>query len=332
MFCDSYIISIDNFIKVFAMSRFILSLCLFAFTSPVFAIDQDEMDLCVERTALATYNRIHQKDLWHFPKPNKNSEHSDRLIELGWKPTAGSWCITAPLSLIEDDRVIEIRLTKPKDMPLTQALDDLENNDVGMECALGVNYVKLRCLQALIGDSVLNNLCKEWETQNDEAFHISNWQYNPLSILFLERRNYSFFDWGGRGAIGVIANDPLYNSEIVHVVGGAGSNLNVIQVGQTGENQSALLLGFSANMYKTPITPETARSCLEKDFNRGARLAKTGLTWNPKSIEEANEKVCLFKFSADLINSFLEKKKNYEQALKDSPLANIQKKPKILGN
>lgn len=314
------------------MSRFILSLCLFAFSSPLLAIDQSEVDRCVEKTALATYNRIHQKDLWHFPKANKDVESSDSLGELGFKPTAGRWSVRAPLSLIENDRVREFRLTKPKDIPLTQALDDLENTDVGMECALGVNYVKLRCLQALIGDEALNKLCHEWEAHNDEAFYISNWQYNPLSILFLERHNYSFFDWGGRGAIGVIANDPLYNSEIAQVVGGAASNLNVIQVGQIEEEQNPLLMGFSANMYKTPITPETARSCLEKDFNRGARLAKIKLTWNPKSFDAANENVCLFKFSANLINSFLEKMKNYEQALKDSPLANIQKKPKILGN
>lgn len=314
------------------MSCFILSLCLFAFATPVFAIDEEEVDLCVEKTALATYNRIHQKDLWHFPKESEGSESSDRLGKLGFKPTAGRWSVTAPLSLIENERVIEVRLTKPKDIPLTQALDDLENNEVGMECALGVNYVKLRCLQALIGDSALNTLCKEWETSNDEAFYLTNWQYNPLSLLFLERHNYSFFDWGGRGAIGVIANDPLYNSEIAHVVGGAASNLNIIQVGQIEENQTPLLMGFSASMYKSPITPEIARSCLEASFNHDAELAEIDLTWNSDSFEAANQKVCLFKFSADLINSFLEKKKSYEQAKKDAPLANIQKKARILLN
>lgn len=312
------------------MSRFVLSLCLFSLVFPAFAITQEEINERVEKTALATYKKIHEKGLWHFPKPREDAAPEDAYGRSGITPKVGQWRISmAVVSTHSGNLVAEFRYNKPRETLLTQALDNLEDHEASMDCLLGVNYVALRCAQNLLGDDRLNTLCQEWESHNQIGFSFTNLQYNPLVTLLLKSHDTPLIHWKGRGAIGTIANDPNYAIHIAGPILGTASNLNLFQVG-SAEDQTPHLMGFDAVMYKTPITPQQAETNLINAFNSGAQKAGLNLQWSLEQYKEANQGTNIFTFGEEFISPLLENGSGYQTALQRNLFARIQRPNRVI--
>lgn len=265
---------------------------------------QEDVDMKVETTALETYSRINERNNWSYPQRSAVNTNVN-IVDIYDSTSLDHWDMGKRGILYKGRFFIEFHCSKRPDVSLSTALETLENACLECDCLFAVNFVSLKCLEALLGSENLNKLCDQWEKKYQRPYYLSTVSHDFLCTLFFNLDKTSSLEWRGRGGIVYIMNDPAYLSKIAKNHTFVDSAENLIQVGFN--EQGPLYIGFTSETYPEPISAERVKQHLKMAFEEDAQSQGITLEWDEAAFIENNKQTGLYvrTFSADLINSYL---------------------------